>query len=65
MQTRGPQQGSNVTRGTTGDVWVAFDHIARLAEAFNQQPDNFVAFPAPVKRSSFGTSYDSRRLPRR
>ena len=32
----------------TGDVWVAFDHIARLAEAFNQQPDNFVAFPAPA-----------------
>lgn len=31
----------------TGDVWVAFDHIARLADAFNQQPDNFVAFPAP------------------
>jgi multiple sugar transport system substrate-binding protein len=32
----------------TGDVWVAFDHIARLADAFNQQPDNFVAFPAPA-----------------
>lgn len=31
----------------TGDVWVAFDHIARLADAFNQQPENFVAFPAP------------------
>lgn len=30
-----------------GDVWVAFDHIARLAEAFNQRPDDFVAFPAP------------------
>ena len=29
------------------DVWVAFDHIARLAEAFNQRPDDFVAFPAP------------------
>ena len=32
----------------TGDVWVAFDHIARLADAFNQQPDNFIAFPAPA-----------------
>ena len=32
----------------TGDVWVAFDHIARLADAFNQKPDDFVAFPAPA-----------------
>lgn len=31
----------------TGDVWLAFDHIARLSEAFNQKPDDFVAFPAP------------------
>jgi multiple sugar transport system substrate-binding protein len=31
----------------SGDVWVAFDHIARLGEAFNQKPDDFVAFPAP------------------
>lgn len=32
----------------SGDVWVAFDHVARLADAFNQQPDNFVAFPVPA-----------------
>lgn len=32
----------------TGDVWLAFDHIARLGEAFNQKPDDFVAFPAPA-----------------
>lgn len=31
-----------------GDVWLAFDHIARLGEAFNQKPDDFVAFPAPA-----------------
>ena len=31
-----------------GDVWVAFDHVARLADAFNQRPDDFVAFPAPA-----------------
>jgi multiple sugar transport system substrate-binding protein len=31
----------------SGEVWVAFDHTARLIEAFNTQPDNFVAFPAP------------------
>jgi multiple sugar transport system substrate-binding protein len=30
-----------------GDVWVAFDHVARLADAFNQRPDDFVAFPVP------------------
>jgi multiple sugar transport system substrate-binding protein len=32
----------------SGEVWVAFDHVARLIEAFNEQPDNFVAFPAPA-----------------
>lgn len=32
----------------SGDVWLAFDHIARLGEAFNQRPDDFVAFPAPA-----------------
>lgn len=31
-----------------GDVWVGFDHVARLADAFNQQPENFVAFPVPA-----------------
>jgi multiple sugar transport system substrate-binding protein len=32
----------------TEEVWVAFDHIARLADAFNKRPDDFVAFPAPA-----------------
>ena len=32
----------------TEEVWVAFDHVARLADAFNQKPDDFVAFPAPA-----------------
>lgn len=32
----------------TGDVWIAFDHVARLADAFNQRPEDFVAFPAPA-----------------
>lgn len=31
-----------------GEVWVAFDHTARLIDAFNTEPDNFVAFPAPA-----------------
>ncbi|MDH3664980.1 MAG: ABC transporter substrate-binding protein [Alphaproteobacteria bacterium] len=30
------------------DVWIAFDHTARLAEAFNQRPDDFIGFPAPA-----------------
>jgi multiple sugar transport system substrate-binding protein len=32
----------------TEEVWIAFDHVARLADAFNQKPDDFVAFPAPA-----------------
>lgn len=32
----------------SGEVWVAFDHTARLLEAFNTRPDEFVAFPAPT-----------------
>ena len=32
----------------TEEVWVAFDHTARLAGAFNERPDDFIAFPAPA-----------------
>jgi multiple sugar transport system substrate-binding protein len=32
----------------SGDAWVVFDHTARLADAFNERPDDFVAFPAPA-----------------
>ncbi len=32
----------------TEEVWLAFDHVARIADAFNQKPDDFVAFPAPA-----------------
>ena len=32
----------------SGEVWVAFDHTARLIEAFNTDPEGFVAFPAPA-----------------
>jgi len=31
-----------------GDAWIAFDHTSRLAQAFNDRPDDFVAFPAPA-----------------
>ena len=32
----------------TDDVWIAWDHTARLVKAFEQRPSDFVAFPAPV-----------------
>lgn len=31
-----------------GDVWIAWDHIARVQDALRQKPDEFVAFPAPA-----------------
>jgi len=31
-----------------GEVWVAWDHTARLIDALRQRPDDFVAFPAPA-----------------
>lgn len=31
-----------------GEVWVAFDHTARLIDAFNSDPEGFIAFPAPA-----------------
>jgi multiple sugar transport system substrate-binding protein len=31
-----------------GEVWVAWDHIARVKEALTAQPDQFVTFPAPA-----------------
>jgi multiple sugar transport system substrate-binding protein len=32
----------------TGEVWIAFDHIARLKDALSAKPDDFVTFPAPA-----------------
>jgi multiple sugar transport system substrate-binding protein len=32
----------------SGDVWIGFDHIARMLDALRQKPDDFVAFPAPA-----------------
>jgi multiple sugar transport system substrate-binding protein len=32
----------------SGEVWLAWDHVARLSNAFNEKPDDFVAFPSPV-----------------
>jgi len=36
------------------EVWVAFDHTARLIEAFKQRPDDFVALPAPTGPKGLG-----------
>lgn len=30
------------------DVWIAWDHTARLVKAFEERPDDFIAFPAPI-----------------
>jgi len=32
----------------SGEVWVAFDHTARLINALNEKPEEFVTFPAPA-----------------
>jgi multiple sugar transport system substrate-binding protein len=31
-----------------GDVWIGFDHVARMLDALRARPDDFVAFPAPA-----------------
>ena len=31
-----------------GEVWIAFDHVARLKDALIAKPDDFVTFPAPA-----------------
>jgi multiple sugar transport system substrate-binding protein len=32
----------------SGEVWIGFDHIARVLDALRQKPAEFVAFPAPA-----------------
>jgi multiple sugar transport system substrate-binding protein len=36
------------------EVWVAFDHTARLKDALNATPDKFVTFPAPAGKYGRG-----------
>jgi len=31
-----------------GDIWIAWDHSARLMKALMERPEDFVAFPAPI-----------------
>ena len=33
---------------TLDEVWIAWDHIARVKEAISLEPDRFVVFPAPA-----------------
>jgi multiple sugar transport system substrate-binding protein len=33
---------------SSGEVWIAFDHTARLLTALKEKPNDFVAFPAPA-----------------
>ncbi len=37
-----------------GEVLVAFDHTARLINAFNEKPEEFVGFPAPTGPAGLG-----------
>jgi multiple sugar transport system substrate-binding protein len=32
----------------SGDVWIGFDHVARVLDALRRKPNEFVAFPAPA-----------------
>jgi multiple sugar transport system substrate-binding protein len=32
----------------TGEVWIAWDHIARLKDALAAKPDDYITFPAPA-----------------
>jgi multiple sugar transport system substrate-binding protein len=38
----------------SGDVWIAWDHIARVLGALRRRPDEFVAFPAPSGPKGLG-----------
>ena len=39
----------------SGDVWIGFDHVARVLDALRQKPGEFVAFPAPSGPRGRGT----------
>jgi multiple sugar transport system substrate-binding protein len=38
----------------SGEVWIAFDHVARVLDALRRKPDEFVAFPAPAGANGRG-----------
>ena len=38
----------------SGEVWIAFDHVARLIDALKEKPDDYVTFPAPSGPKGLG-----------
>lgn len=36
------------------EVWVGFDHVARMIDALRKKPDDFIAFPAPSGPKGLG-----------
>ncbi len=38
----------------SGEVWIAWDHVARLIEALQAKPDGFVSFPSPIGPKGLG-----------
>ena len=32
----------------SGEVWIGWDHVARVRDALRQKPEEFVTFPAPA-----------------
>jgi multiple sugar transport system substrate-binding protein len=38
----------------SGEVWIAWDHVARLIQALQAKPDDFVAFPSPIGPKGLG-----------
>jgi multiple sugar transport system substrate-binding protein len=37
-----------------GEVWLAWDHVARMIDALRANPDGFVAFPSPIGPKGLG-----------
>lgn len=38
----------------SGEVWVAWDHVARMIQALEAKPEDFVSFPAPIGPKGLG-----------
>jgi multiple sugar transport system substrate-binding protein len=38
----------------SGEVWIAWDHVARLIEALEAKPDDYVSFPSPIGPKGLG-----------
>ena len=38
----------------SGEVWIAWDHVARLLEALQAKPEEFVTFPSPIGPKGLG-----------